>query len=60
MVNLDGTGLVQITTGSKFVGEASFSPDGKYIAYTRDGNVYTADWVAPAPPPETISPLSKP
>lgn len=60
MVNLDGTGLVQLTTGSKFAGEASFSPDGRYIAFTRDGNVYTADWMAPAPPPDTLSPLSKP
>jgi TolB protein len=60
MVNLDGTGLVQLTTGSKFAGEASFSPDGRLIAFTRDGNVFTADWKAPAPPPETISPLSKP
>ena len=60
MVNLDGTGLVQLTTGSKFAGEASFSPDGRYVAFTRDGNIYTADWMAPAPPPETISPLSKP
>jgi len=60
MVNLDGTGLTQLTTGSKFIGEASFSPDGRTIAFTRDGNIYTADWLAPAPPPETLSPLSKP
>jgi TolB protein len=60
MVNLDGTGLVQMTTGSKFVGEASFSPDGRYIAYVRDGNIFTADWMAPTAPPETLSPLSKP
>ncbi len=60
MVNMDGTGLVQLTTGSKFVGEASFSSDGRQIAFTRDGNVYIADWAAPAPPPETLSPLSKP
>lgn len=60
VVNMDGTGLMQLTTGSKFVGEASFSPDGRRIAYTRDGNVYVADWLAPAPPPETLSPLSKP
>ncbi len=60
MVNLDGSGLVQLTKGSKFAGEASFSPDGRYIAFMRDGNVYTADWMAPAPPPETINHLSKP
>lgn len=60
MVNLDGTGLVQLTKGSKYTGEATFSPDGRYIAFTRDGNVYMAEWMAPAPPPETITPLSKP
>ncbi|WP_031497319.1 TolB family protein [Bryobacter aggregatus] len=60
LVNLDGSGLVQLTTGSKSAGDASFSPDGRFIAYTRDGNVYIADWMAPAPPPDTLSPLSKP
>jgi TolB protein len=60
LVNLDGTGLVQLTTGSKYAGEVSFAPDGRSLAFTRDGNVYTADWAAPAPPPETLNPLSKP
>ena len=60
MVNLDGTELVQLTKGSKFVGEASFSPDGRTVAYTKDGDIYKADWLATAPPPETLSPLSKP
>ncbi len=60
MVNLDGSGLVQLTKGSKMAGQPSFSPDGKYLAFVRDGNVYTADWMAPAPPPDSLSPLSKP
>jgi len=60
MVNLDGSGLVQLTTGNKFVGEVSFAPDGRTVAFTKDGNIYTAEWMAPAPPPDTISPLSKP
>jgi Tol biopolymer transport system component len=60
MVNLDGTGLVQLTKGSKYAGEAAFSADGRYIAFTRDGNVFMAEWLAPAPPPETLTPLSKP
>ena len=60
MINLDGSGLVQLTKGSKFAGEASFSPDGRTVAFTKDGNIYTAEWMAPAPPPDTLSPLSKP
>jgi TolB protein len=60
MINLDGSGLVQLTRGSKFAGEASFSPDGRTVAFTKDGNIYTAEWMAPAPPPDTLSPLSKP
>ena len=60
MVNLDGSELVQLTKNSKFVGEASFSPDGRMIAYTRDGNIFKAEWLATAPPPDTLSPLSKP
>jgi Tol biopolymer transport system component len=60
MVNLDGTGLVQLTKGSKFTSEPSFSPDGAKLAYTRDGNIVLTDWQAPTPPPETLNPLSKP
>ena len=60
LVNLDGSGLVQLTKGSKSAGEASFSTDGRQIAYRRDGNIYIADWNAPEAPPETLSPLSKP
>lgn len=60
LVNLDGTGLVQLTKGNKFVSEPTFSHDGSRIAFVRDGNIYEADWKAPAPPPETLNPLSKP
>jgi Tol biopolymer transport system component len=60
MVNLDGTGLAQLTTGNKFAGDPSFSPDGKRLAYSRDGAIVIADWLAPAPPPDTLNPLSKP
>lgn len=60
MVNLDGSGLVQLTKGSKFTGQASFTGDGVRIAYMRDGNVYTADWIVPEAPSEMLSPLSKP
>lgn len=61
LVNLDGTGLIQLTRDSKTgSSEPSFSPDGKRLAFTRDGNIVIADWLAPAPPPETLNPLSKP
>lgn len=61
MVNLDGTGLVQITKDSKTgATEPSFSPNGKSLAFTRDGNILIADWLAPAPPPDSLTPLSKP
>lgn len=60
MVNLDGTGLVQLTKGNKFVSEPAFSHDGNRIAFTKDGNIFVGEWKAPAPPPETLNPLSKP
>lgn len=60
MVNLDGSGLVQLTRGSEFSSEPSFSPDGRRLIYSRNGNLVIADWQAPAPPPDTLNPLSKP
>jgi TolB protein len=35
-VALDGTGLTQLTTGSKLLGRVTVSPDGLSIAYTKD------------------------
>jgi Tol biopolymer transport system component len=60
MINLDGTGLVQLTKDSQFAGEVSFAPNGSTLAFTRNGNIHLAEWQAPAPPPETLNPLSKP
>ena len=37
-VRVDGTGLSQITTGSKSAIEPDFSPDGKSIAFARLGS----------------------
>ncbi|MBC7778227.1 MAG: PD40 domain-containing protein, partial [Phycisphaerae bacterium] len=53
MVNLDGSGLEQITSESIFNSFPMFSPDGKKISWssnrnnhgTRDTNVFVADWV---------------
>jgi Tol biopolymer transport system component len=53
MINVDGTGLEQITTESNFNSFPMFSPDGKKIAFcsnrnnggTRDTNVFVADWI---------------
>jgi Tol biopolymer transport system component len=36
VVKADGTGLRQLTTGSSFDSNPSFSPDGKQIAFDRD------------------------
>jgi Tol biopolymer transport system component len=60
LINLDGTGLLQLTRNSELSIEATFSLDGAKIAYSRNGNIVIADWLAPAPPPETLNPLSKP
>jgi TolB protein len=60
LVNIDGTGLMQLTRGNGFTSEPYFSPDGKKLAFTQNGNIVLADWTAPAPPAETINPLSKP
>ncbi len=53
MINLDGTGLEQITHESKFNAFPMFSPDGKKLVFssnrdnngTRDTYLYIADWV---------------
>jgi Tol biopolymer transport system component len=53
MVNLDGTGLEQITNLSNFNAFPMFSPDGKKLVFssnrnnhgTRDTNLFIADWV---------------
>jgi TolB protein len=60
LVNIDGTGLIQLTKSNTFTSEPYFSPDGKKLAFTQNGNILLADWTAPAPPAETINPLSKP
>jgi Tol biopolymer transport system component len=53
MVNVDGTGLEQITFDTQFDSFLMFSPDGKKVSWcsnrhngrTRDTNVFVADWV---------------
>jgi Tol biopolymer transport system component len=53
MVNLDGTGLTQITTDEGFDGFPVFSPDGRYLVFgsnrnnggSGDTNVFIAEWV---------------
>jgi Tol biopolymer transport system component len=55
MVNLDGTGLQQITHSATFDAFAMFSPDGRKLVFasnrnadrtpTRDTNIFVADWV---------------
>ena len=53
MINLDGSGLEQITFDDQFDAFPMFSPDGKKIVFssnrnnggTRDTNVFVADWV---------------
>ena len=52
MINIDGTGLEQITTESVFNSFAMFSPDGKKLVFSsnrnnhggHDTNVFIADW----------------
>lgn len=53
MINLDGTGLEQITFDSVFDAFPMFSFDGKKLIFssnrnnngTRDTNLFVADWV---------------
>ena len=55
MINLDGTGLSQITNSNTFDAFPMFSPDGTKLVfasnrnaqrvYTRDTNVFVADWI---------------
>jgi TolB protein len=53
MVNLDGSGLEQITFDGVFDAFPMFSPDGKQLVFAsnrnngggRDTNLFLADWV---------------
>ena len=53
MINLDGTGLTQITYSEGFDGFPAFSPDGRYLVFgsnrnngdSNDTNVFIAEWV---------------
>ena len=53
MINLDGTGLEQVTFDDTFDSFPMFSPDGKYLVWasnrnnggTRDTNLFVAEWV---------------
>ena len=53
MINLDGTGLTQITYSEGFDGFPVFSPDGRYLVFgsnrnngdSNDTNVFIAEWV---------------
>jgi Tol biopolymer transport system component len=53
MINLDGTGLEQITSESLFNAFPMFSRDGKKLIFssnrnnggTRDTNLFLADWI---------------
>jgi len=52
MINIDGTGLEQITFNSKFNAFPMFSPDGKKLIFssnrnnggTRDTNLFIVEW----------------
>ena len=52
MINVDGTGLEQITNFAGFTAFPAFSPDGKKLVFCSDRdakeryefNIFTADW----------------
>jgi len=52
MIELDGTGLIPLTSESAFNAFPIFSPDGKKLVFssnrnnggTHDTNVFIADW----------------
>ncbi len=52
LVNLDGTGLEQVTTNSDFDGFPQFSPDGRHLVWASnrfdakpgETNIFIADW----------------
>ncbi len=43
LVNADGSNLRVLKNSDKNENEPKFSPDGKKIAYTKDGQIYTCD-----------------
>ncbi|HEY2825794.1 MAG TPA: hypothetical protein VGI83_09635, partial [Gemmatimonadales bacterium] len=51
LINLDGTGLVQVTTDTTFDAFPMFSPDGKKLVFASNRhapgqtNIFIADWV---------------
>ena len=53
IVNLDGTGLEQVTFNDSFDGFPMFSPDGRHLVFASnrnaktegETNVFIADWV---------------
>ena len=52
MINVDGTGLEQVTSFGGFTAFPEFSPDGKKLVFCSDRdakeryefNIFTADW----------------
>ncbi len=53
LINLDGTGLEQVTFNETFDGFPMFSPDGRHLVFASnrnakvegETNVFIADWV---------------